>query len=207
MALLAQASAQKTMGLHYYRSQSLISPDQRYAAYSRLQFQVYPEAYRSHLTSLLFVENLQTGDLQAITPASPLAENPFLDSEADRTGHISIVLPVSWSERGDRLLAREFESLFGSDIASDYAVIVEQQDYRVSTVAPTSLHYTTAILLGWSLKYPDRALFRVGMLGDETSWHLWAVDARGQMSPTDADAPTTFGQVSTTLWTGPQTHL
>lgn len=64
-------------GLRYYRSPSLVSPDGKYAAYSRMQMQVQPELYRSRLSSVIFVENLQIGELQVINANSPLADNPF----------------------------------------------------------------------------------------------------------------------------------
>ncbi|WP_421655827.1 hypothetical protein [Leptothermofonsia sp. ETS-13] len=188
--------------VHYYRSQSLLSPDHRYAAYSRIQMHVHSEFYRSQVSSVLFLENLETGDLQAVTPASPLADNPFLREEAASGGNISIVIPISWSEQGDRLLARAFESLFGSDIASDYAVIVDRTFNRVNTVAPTT-PYTHAVLLGWSSRYSTRALFRAGNLGDE-EWPLWAVDAMGRTTQVEGDRPIIFGQPISNVWMGPQ---
>lgn len=195
LATLNANSSSHLAGLYCYRSQSLISPDQRYAAYSRIQMQVESEYFRSHVTSVLFLENLRTGDLQPITPASPLADNPFLDSSRELTGRISIVIPVSWSETSDRLLAREFESIFGSDIASDYAVIVDRSQNRISTVAPTQIRYTNAVLLGWSQFQPERVLFRAGMLGDQ-HWQQWAVAANGQTTLAKGDRPSSLGKSS-----------
>lgn len=202
MATLRNRSTQ-VIEPFYYRSETLLSPDRRYAAYSRLQMQVHPEFYRSHVTSVLFVENLCTGDLQAITPQAPLAHNAFLDEGSVLDGRISMVIPISWSEASDRLLAREFESVFCSDIASDYAVIVAPQDNQVHTVAPQRVEYTNAILLGWSQRSPDRVLFQAGMMGEEP-WPLWSVDTTGGTIAAVADYPTTYGQVSNTIWTGPQ---
>ncbi|MCL6435109.1 MAG: hypothetical protein K6T90_13020 [Leptolyngbyaceae cyanobacterium HOT.MB2.61] len=189
--------------VHYYRSQSLLSPDNRYAAYSRIQMHVHSEFHRSQVSSVLFLENLETGDLQGITPASPLADNPFLREEAASEGSISIVIPISWSEQGDRLLARAFESLFGSDLASDYAVIVDRTFNRVNTVAPTTTRYTHAVLLGWSSYYPTCALFRAGNLGEE-EWPLWAVDAMARTTQVEGDRPIIFGQPVSNVWMGPQ---
>ncbi|UBF25837.1 hypothetical protein K9N68_30555 [Kovacikia minuta CCNUW1] len=137
MAMVTEIAPGAPAKQHYYRSQSLLSDDRRYAAYSRIQMQVQPDFWHSNVNSILFLENLETGDLQAITPTSPLADNPFLSSGSDLAGKISIVIPVSWSESGDRLLARVFESLFCSDVASDYALIVDQTANRISTIAPT----------------------------------------------------------------------
>jgi hypothetical protein len=188
---------------YFYRSQSLISPDQDYAAYSRIKIQVEPEYFQSCVTSVLFLENLRTGDLQAITPAAPLADNPFLNGGMDLLGRISMVIPVSWSAAGDRLLAREFESLFGTDLASDYAVVVDRNGNQVYTVAPTTIQYTNAVLLGWSQFYPEQVLFRAGMLGEE-SWPQWTVDVQGQTRRATGDRALIYGQVLNSVWTGPQ---
>ena len=152
-----------------------------------------------------FLENLGTGDLQAITPASPLAENPFASDSVGQLGTISIVIPVSWSEGSDQLLAREFESLFCSDVASDYAVVVDCSQSKVSTIAPTHMQYTTAILLGWSQSEPTQALFRAGNMGEE-NWSLWTVDVDGKTALAEGDRAVTFGQAVSNVWMGPQRH-
>lgn len=202
MANLAASGSNPT---HYYRSHSLISPDGQYKAYSRIQMQVGMEFFQSRVNSVLFLENLKTGDLQAITATSPFAENPFVGDSSDLTGTISIVVPIGWSETGDRLLAREFESIFGSDIASDYALIWDRTANRASTIAPTRIQYTNAILLGWSQQHSDRALFRAGNMG-ETPWLLWAVDCEGDTLEAETDRPQTYGQVANSVWAGPQAH-
>ncbi|MGV0028382.1 hypothetical protein [Phormidesmis priestleyi] len=188
---------------HYYRSHSLISPNGEYKAYSRIQMQVEPEIYLSRVSSVLFLENLKTGDLQAITATSPFAENPFIGNSSDLAGTISIVLPISWSASGDRLLAREFESIFGSDIASDYALIWDKTLNSATTVAPTKIEFTNAILLGWSEDDHDRVLFQAGNLG-ETPWSLWAVDSQGDTLEATGNRPKTYGQVTNSIWAGPQ---
>lgn len=192
--------------LRYYRTQALISPDGQLAAYSRIQMQVMPDSTRSRINSVLFVENLRTGDLQTVTAASPFADNPFApNAEPQRAGTIAILIPVAWSVEGDRILAREFESLFGTDIASDFAVIWERQSNRIRTIAPNGVQYSNAILLGWSQTNPDRVLFRAGNIGDE-DWNLWAVDFSGQTIAAIEDRPVTFGQTVTNVWAGPQAH-
>lgn len=206
MATLTESPSENAANptFHYYRSPSLLSLDRQYAAYSRIQIQVQAQ-FQSRATSILFIENLKTGDLQAVTPASPLADNPFISRGVEALGAISIVVPVSWSQTGNCLLAREFESLFGSDIASDYAVVVDCAENRVSTIAPTHLHYTTAILLGWSQSHPNQVLFRAGNLGDE-HWDLWAVDTSGHTARSQDDRAVTFGHVVSSVWAGPQAH-
>ena len=62
MATYAELNASQSVGVRYYRSPSLLSPDGQYAAYSRIQMQGQPELHHSRVTSVMFVENLQTGD-------------------------------------------------------------------------------------------------------------------------------------------------
>lgn len=204
LATHAEASANGNFGLQYYRSQSLVSPDGQYAAYSRIQMQVQPELYLSRVTSMMFVENLQTGDLRTIMASSPLADNPLSSNqEGDIPGAIAILVPVSWSKSGDRILARQFEGLFGTSDASDYAVVWDRRQNRTFTLAPEEIEYTNAVLLGWSQTNPDRILFRVGEMGNER-WPVWAVDLNGQTTLALEDEPVVCGQIVNQVWTGPQ---
>lgn len=205
LATQTEISHIHTPRLRYYRTQGLVSPDGEYVAYSRLQMQVEPENYRSWVSSVMFVENLHTGNLQTIAATAPLADNPFAqETLSDRTGTISILIPVAWSEEGDRLLGREFESTFGSDMASDFAVLWERTSHQSHTVSPRGINFTHAILLGWSRTYPDRALFRAGILG-EAEWPCWTVDGKGYTEPaSEEDQPLSFGNTSNSVWMGPQ---
>lgn len=206
LATQAEVSSGITPKLRYYRTQALISPNGQYAAYSRIQMQVMSEFTSSRVNSVLFVENLRTGDLQTVVASSPFADNPFsADSEPQRAGTIAILIPVAWSASGDRILAREFESLFGTDLASDFAVVWDRQLNRIRTIAPTGVQYSNAILLGWSRSNPERVLFRAGNMGDE-NWGTWAVDFGGQTVAAAEDQPVTFGQIVTNVWAGPQAH-
>jgi hypothetical protein len=206
--LTTHAEVSKTLGsgLRYYRTQSLISPDGKYAAYSRIQMQVQPELFRSHVNSVMFVENLQTGDLHTIMADSPLAAHPFSDSDgADLPGSVAILIPIAWSPAGDRILAREFEAMFSTSDASDYAVVWDRHLNRISTLAPSQINYTNAVLLGWSQTYPNRALFRAGNMGN-LQWPLWAVDISGETVPAKDDKPVVFGRTVSNVWAGPQAH-
>lgn len=202
----ASDSTQTPSRLHYYRTQALISPDGRHAAYSRVQMQVAPHLAHSQVSSTLFVENLQTRDLQTLAATSPFSNNPFArDVEPPQAGMLAILIPVAWSATGDRLLAREFESLFGSDIASDYALIWEAQSRQVRTLVPTGLQYTNAVLLGWSQAHPEQALFRICNLGDPEPL-LCSVAISGQTNLSPNDQPMSFGQVVNNIWAGPQSQ-
>ena len=190
----AEFSTQGRSGLRYYRTPSLISPDGQYAAYSRIQMQVEPELFRSRVTSVMFIENLPTGDLQTITPSSPLASD--LDNgneEVQQLGKIAILIPISWSEEGDRLLLRQFEGFFNTSDASDYAVIWQRRNNTTINLTPSRVAYTNAILLGWSQTDPEQVLFRAGILGEE-EWPVWSVDLQGQTVLASQDKPIIYGR-------------
>lgn len=204
LATQNELTASQTSGLRYYRSQSLVSPNGQYAAYSRIQMQGQPEMYRSRVTSVMFLENLHTGDLRTITAASPLADNPLVKNEdADMPGTFAILIPISWSPSSDRLLARQFEGMFSTSDASDYAVVWDRQQNQVMTLSPDGNDYTNAVLLGWSQTDPDRVLFRAGELGDER-WPTWAVDMNGDTTLALEDEPIIYGEVINQVWAGPQ---
>ncbi|HEY9807127.1 MAG TPA: hypothetical protein V6D04_11200 [Candidatus Obscuribacterales bacterium] len=209
LANLSAPPGREVAHTQYYRSPSLLSPDGRYATYSRIQMQISPDFTQSRVSSVLFLENLRSGDLRTITASSPLAMSESAQSpqpthsESAAPGTIAILIPIAWSETGDRLLAREFESIFGSDIASDYAVIWDSRLNRTRTVAPTRIQYTNAVLLGWSRANPEQILFRVGNIGDP-QWPLWTVDLSGQTTAAPSDRPQVFGRFVNSIWTGPQ---
>lgn len=202
----AQLSASNSFGLRYYRSQPLLSPDGEYAAYSRISMQGQPELYKSRVTSVMFLENLKTGDLRTITASSPLSDNPLSSSEVgDMPGTFAILIPVSWTPGSDRLLARQFEGIFNTGDASDYAVIWDRGKNRVTTVVPQGVNYSNAVLLGWSHIDPDRVLFRAGELGEE-NWPVLSVDIGGDTALAIEDEPIVYGKLVNQVWTGPQSR-
>jgi hypothetical protein len=205
LALQAEAHAAGTRKAAAYRSPALISPDQSYAAYSRIQVQAAPEFTQCRISSTLFVENLKTRDLQTIVPQSPLAEHPLANPEAPTSysGTAAMLIPISWTQDSDRLLTRDFEALLGSDFASDYAVIWERSGNQTFTLAPGTILYSHAILLGWSKIHPGQVLFRAGSIG-EIEWPQWRVDFSGRTQAAVGDHPQTFGQVTRYLWSGTQ---
>jgi hypothetical protein len=208
MSMMSEGQSAAAPRVRYYRSQSLLSPDGQYAAYSRIQMKLSRDFTQNRISSILFLENLKTGSLQNIAASSPFADNPFAadateTADADQPGMIAILIPVAWSETGDRLLAREFESFFGSDIASDFGVVWEQQSNQIHSISPTEIQFSNAILLGWSQRHPDRALFRAGMMGDR-EWSLYAVDTAGQTLSVMDDRPLTFGRMVNSIWAGEQ---
>jgi hypothetical protein len=204
LATHAELSSSNSSGIRYYRSQSLLSPDGQYAAYSRIQMEGQPELYQSRVTSVVFVENLQTGDLRTITASSPLTDHSLLqEPDDDMPGTITILVPISWSKSSDRLLVRQFEGLFNTTEISDFAIVWDRRQNLVTTLAPQSVQYDMAVLLGWSQRHSDRILFRAGELGYER-WPVWSVDLNGQTTLALEDEPRVYGQVMSQVWAGPQ---
>ncbi|MEH1769802.1 MAG: hypothetical protein V7L27_13065 [Nostoc sp.] len=202
-------------GVRHYRSVPVISPDGRYAVYSRVQLEVKPQMYNSRVTSVLFVQDMQTKKLWVMASTTPVSD-PLLrakavkaesSEETDPSGKIGVLVPVSWSEKGDRFLARKFEGIFNTGDSTDSAVIWDRQKNHTNIVAPVNeeeQHDKVAVLLGWSKSQPDQVLFRAGELGEE-NWPLVQVTNDGKtVRTTDNDQPITFGKKVTEIWAGPQ---
>lgn len=205
LATHTELCANNSSGVRYYRSQSLLSPDGKYAAYSRIQMEGQPELYQSQVTSVVFVENLQTGDLRTITPSLPLAARAKFEyqDDVDMTGVIAVVIPISWSKSSDRLLVRQFAGIFNSSEVSDYALIWDRSTNSITTLTPQRVQYDIAVLLGWSQTHSGRVLFRAGELGNE-NWPVWSVELNGQTNLALEDEPIIYGQVLNQVWAGPQ---
>ena len=199
-------------GVRYYRSIPVISPDGKYAIYSRVQMEVKPEMHNSRVNSVLFVEDRQTKRLRVMTSTSVVID-PLLNRQAslpvnpDSDGKIGVLVPVSWSEKGDRFLARKFVAIFNTADATDQAVIWNRQQNHLKVVNPEESHgdhEKIAILLGWSKKQPNSVLFRAGELGEE-NWPLLQVANDGKTVDISAegDQPVTFGERGS-IWADPQ---
>ncbi|WP_013321344.1 hypothetical protein [Gloeothece verrucosa] len=200
----AEFTEKGVSGLRYYRSPSLVSPDGEYAVYTRVSFSVEPEMYRSRVTSVMFLENLHTGELQVIRAQSPFAEHLAQHyNEEQIPGLMSILIPVSWSADGNYLLSRQFEGVFNTSEASDYAVIWNRQKRQTKTISPKNDHDTTAILMGWNSSNPEQVLFRAGFLGDE-DWPMVSVALDGQTVFASHQESITYGQLTTSIWSGSQ---
>ena len=199
---LSLASA--TSQMFYYRSPALLSPDGVYSAYTRMQVLRVADPQQSQVNSLLFLENMETGEIQLLTATSTEMQHILLQgANSQQPGMLSMLMPISWSEEGDRILVRAFESIFSTDIASDYAIIWHQATNQVEPVVPTNGDYGHAVLLGWSQTHPDEVLFEVGNLGDEIR-PLMAMTTAGEYYMVVADQPITYGQTTATFWNGPQ---
>ncbi len=203
-------SSKSGSGVSYYRSIPLVSPDGRYAVYSRVQLEVKPELYNSRVSSVLFLEDRQTGKLRVVYSTSRNMDT-LLKAKADsddpnREGTIGVLVPVSWSERGERFLARKFEAVFNTSDATDRAVIWDRQNNSTNTVTPAydrNGHEKIAVLLGWSQTQPDNVLFRAGELGEE-NWPVFAVSQNGEtVIAAEIDRPVTFGKKITQVWANP----
>lgn len=199
-------------GLRYYRSIPVVSPDGKYAIYSRVQMEVKPEMHNSRVNSVLFVEDRQTKRLRVMTSTSVvidplLKRQASLSAEADSDENMGVLVPVSWSEKGDRFLARKFVAIFNTADATDQAVIWNSQQNNLNVVSPVQSeddHEKIAILLGWSKKQPNDVLFRAGELGEE-NWPLLQVtnDGRTVDISAEGDQAVTFGEKGS-IWVDPQ---
>ncbi|NLQ06453.1 hypothetical protein [Cylindrospermopsis raciborskii] len=199
-------------GVRQYRSTPVVSPDGRYAVYSRVQLEVEPEMHNSQVSSLLFIEDRQTKRLNILAKTSDtvdmLSKNGKFTPETNNQGKIGILVPVSWSEKGDQLLARKFVGTFNTADVTDNAVIWNRQQNTTTTVVPPQgegEHEKIAILLGWSKKQPNYVLFRSGELGEE-NWPLVQVSGDGKnisMNISD-DQPITFGNKGQSIWLDPE---
>jgi hypothetical protein len=199
-------------GVRYYRSLPVISPDGKYGIYSRVQMEVRPEMHNSRVKSVLFLEDRETKKLRVMISTDKeidplLNKEASLSEEADNDGKIKVLVPVSWSEKGDRFLARKFVAIFNTADATDQAVIWDRQQNNINVVNPVQSeddHEKIAILLGWSKNQPNSVLFRAGELGEE-NWPLVQVANDGQTLDITAeeDQPITFGE-SAKIWADPQ---
>ena len=203
-------SAQGISGARYYRSVPVISPDGKYAVYSRVQLEVQPELHKSRVSSVLFIENRQTKQLQVISSTSRNTDVLLKVKHApdgNGEGTVGVLVPVSWSEKGDRFLARSFMSKFQTSDSSDSAVIWSRQKNNVDKVSPANnkdSQEQMAVMLGWSQSQPDNVLFRAGELGQE-EWPLVAVSNDGKtVAAEELDRPITFGNEVSDVWAQPR---
>jgi hypothetical protein len=204
--------SQGRSAVRYYRSVPVVSPDGKFVVYSRVKLEVKPEMFNSRVTSVLFVEDTQTKRLRVIASTAAVVKDPLLQTQevsndSDTNGTIGVLVPVSWSEKGDRFLARKFVGVFNTADSTDHAVIWDLQKNSTNTVAPGNQqddHENIAILLGWSRSQPDNVLFRAGELGEE-DWPLVNVASDGStfITSTDGDQPITFGKKISEIWAGP----
>ncbi len=194
-------------GYSYYRTSSLISPDQQYSSYSRIRLQAGHALADSRANSVLFVEDLVNSSLYAPLAASPLGNYPpAADPQAEVAGSFSLLMPIAWSMTGRYLLSRQFEGFFCSAYASDYAVVWDSKSRQSQTLAPRGVEHSYCVLLGWSSPQADGVLFRCGILGNPYP-RKWLVTLDGQTLPaTDQTKAFTYGKVDD-AWVGPHSGI
>jgi len=201
--------AQQRTGLRYYRSPALVSPTGEYAAYSRIEVRAEANLYESKVLSVLFLEDLRTGKLQAIRAGSPIARylQQVGENSEEMAGVISILIPASWSGEGDRLLARQLEGAFSSSDISDYAVVWHGENGTTKTLAASQNPTTdiSATLLGWHQSDPNQVLFKVSHFGDDDEDEtLVSVSLTGDIQRTQAPEVIGYGELVSRSWTGVQ---
>lgn len=209
-------------GLRYYRSPALVSPDGKYAAYSRIEVRAEPELYRSKVISVMFLEDLATGALQVIRADSPIAhylQEVGEDSE-EVEGVISILLPASWSAQGDHLLARQVEGALSSSDILDYGVVWNQATRTAKTLQAMAPSLSLAsispqgvlledgaemstTLLGWNQSAPGQVLFQTNTLGEDDTTVV-SVALNGQSYVSASHTVAIYGQAISRSWSGVQ---
>lgn len=179
-----------------YLSPPLRSPDGQIAAHSEIEIKIDPDFRRSHIFSQLILKTAQGQMLQTIPSSMHLGQGKVQETTARQLpGTIAMLVPAAWSKNGQRLLSRQFEAVFGSDVSSDYAVIWDREHLQTKTVTPLPLNYDSATLLGWSRNHPHQVLFRTDILG-ETQGSILAVDYQGGTIASQNDQAVQSGQAS-----------
>jgi hypothetical protein len=174
-----QASQTGQIVTYRHRSPALTSPDAEMSAYADINISMGPKAEQSIVSSQIVLTN-HLGTVLSNIPASihdgevTITERPLQNQK----GVMAILIPIAWSKDGQQLLARQFEAVIGSDIATDYAFIWKRDTQKATTISPFPLNYDTAVLLGWNPMHPNQLLFRTTRLG-ETSAQVIAIDERG----------------------------
>ncbi len=184
-AALARAQQQNQPLTLFERTAPLSSPDGGSAVYSRLLIQARPQLLESKVSSVLFWQDLRTGEIQAVAASQPRESREA--ATAELTG-LAVLVPVAWSGSGLQVLCRDFQGGFATDFISDYALVWDRQQRQTFLLAPHSVRYSNAILLGWSRQHPDRALFKAGLIG-EANWPQWTVQLDGQTAAAPEDQP------------------
>jgi len=198
---------QQRSGLRYYRSPALVSPSGQYAAYSRIEVRAEPNSYESKVLGVMFVENLATGKLQVVRASSPIASylQRVGEDSPEMAGVISILLPASWSEEGEQLLARQMEGAFNSSDISDYGVVWQRGKVRTLSAMPKATMESSATLLGWHREQPDQVLFQVSHFDqDEDNNSLVSVALDGKVREATAPAVIAYGKRVSRSWSGVQ---
>lgn len=165
--LEAQDTASRTGQVQSFRYRSALSiaPDQQTRAYSELNLTLHPNPSQSLVQSQLFIETEQ----QTYTlPATLHLEMGELSAHG-LAGTFAVMIPAAWSADSQSLLLRQFEGLFGSDVASDYAMVWQKSNPGLQTYRPTDLDYDSATLMGWSQNRPGEILFQTRILGQANS--------------------------------------
>jgi hypothetical protein len=191
-----QATQTNRSEILYYLSPPLRSPDGQVVAHTKIEIKINPDFRRSHIFSQLILKTSQGKVLQTILSSIHLGQGNLKETTARQLpGTISILVPAAWSKNGQKLLSRQFEAVFGSDVSSDYAVLWDRDHLQTRIVTPLPLNYDSATLLGWSQNHPDQLLFRTAILG-EARGSILAVDSRGTTiaAPNDRAIPQ-YGQV------------
>jgi hypothetical protein len=173
-----------------YQSAVSVSPDREVKAYSELTLNLHPDLRQSLIQSEIVI---QTGTQTHRFSSTMHLGMEGLQSSADKVpGTFSILMPAAWSADGQSILIRQLEGVFGSDVASDYALVWQRKQPVLQSYSPTPLDYDSATLMGWSQERPGEILFQTRQLGDPKG-QLVTVHANGTTLAAPSDRPFQVG--------------
>ncbi len=185
----AKASSSGQPITWHYTSPPLQSPDGQLQAISKIEVYLQPDFRESHILSQVWVKNQAGQTVETVLSSMHLGESRVSETAARHLpGTVSMLVPAAWSDDSQHLLLRQFEALFGSDIASDYGIVWDRSQGSTRTFAPEPINYDTATLLGWSRNHPDQVLFSTSIMGDSRE-QLLAVNFQGHTVASPGDRP------------------
>ncbi len=185
----AEASSSGQPITWHYTSPPLQSPDGQLQAISKIEVYLQPDFRESHILSQVWVKDQAGQIVETVQSSMHLGESRVSETAARHLpGTVSMLVPAAWSGDSQHLLLRQFEALFGSDIASDYGVVWNRSQGSTRTFVPEPINYDSATLLGWSRNHPDQVLFSTSIMGDSRE-QLLAVSFRGHTVASPGDRP------------------
>ncbi len=161
--LQRQAQRQDCVLIGLLRSRPLLSPDQEWQVYSRLNFIVDPQGQPDQLSSVVFAQHRTSGQLQVIYEGRP---------PQDQDLDFVMAVPLVWSRTDPyHLLIRDHRGLFQSDLAADQAVIwtpSQGAEQEMTAVRRQPQHPSDfSEVVGWDSQAAQRVLFMVGNFGED----------------------------------------
>jgi hypothetical protein len=175
-----------------YQSAVSVSPDQTVKAQAELTLTLHPDLRQSLIRSEIVIQ--AGAQIQRFPSTMHLTLEGLQESAAPPPGTFSILMPAVWSADGQSLLIRQLEGVFGSDVASDYALVWQRNQVGLRSYSPAAMDYDSATLMGWSQERPGEILFQTRQLGNPAV-QLVTVHLNGTTLASPGDRPFQVGAV------------